>query len=457
MGLLDRFKALTGGKGRKGTGLEVARWRSAPPRRGSADLVQAYKEMPWLGTIVDVVSDAVASNGWRVVRRMDANKRPMKDYSLRSLPFQTRRLRMKALESVGEVEEVPDHPLLKLLSDPNDYFTAQQTWGLVQKYLDLLGEAFLVVEKVGSVPVGLWPVPPHAVTRLPDLTLAREDRTYTMQIGGLVRAVPADLVLHLRHLDPDDPLGRGVGRAFALGDELDTDEYIARFTKSSFFNNCTPAFIAAIDGMNDPSKGAAAKFKEELSRNHGGPDNAGKMLVTNGKVSLARLDTSFRDLNLVAVREFLMAFIRMTYRVPPEIVGDITSSNKATAYAARENLAEQCTVPRLEFLRAFFQKWLVPMFGDDAILDYDSPVPADQEFQLRVMGTMASAFSYDEWRGVAGFKPDPERQGYPMPMPGQKPDGDQTPAPDPTGPAGTEAEEDESAKGDPPWASQPLL
>jgi hypothetical protein len=98
----------------------------------------------------------------------------------------------------------------------------------------------------------------------------------------------------------------------------------------------------------------------------------------------------------------------------------------------------------------------MPMFSDDAILDYDSPVPADQEFQLRVMGVMPAAFSYDEWRGVAGFKPDPNRQGYPMPLPGQKPEGNQTPDADPTGPVGTAEEQPKQAPSDPPWAAAPL-
>jgi hypothetical protein len=63
--------------------------------------------MPWLQTVVDTVSDAVATNGWKVVRRVDANKRPVKDYSLRSLPFRMRHLRMKALDEIGQIEEVP--------------------------------------------------------------------------------------------------------------------------------------------------------------------------------------------------------------------------------------------------------------------------------------------------------------------------------------------------------------
>src|SRR5690349_16094290 len=103
MGLMSWVKAATGRKQRSGTGLEVSRWVQAPPRRGSAELIRAYKEMPWLQTVVDTVSDAVATNGWKVVRRVNADKRPVKDYSLRALPFQQRRLRMKALEDIGQI------------------------------------------------------------------------------------------------------------------------------------------------------------------------------------------------------------------------------------------------------------------------------------------------------------------------------------------------------------------
>jgi hypothetical protein len=46
-------------------------------------------------------------------------------------------------------------------------------------------------------------------------------------------------VITMRNHDPEDPLGRGVGTAFSLGDELDTDEYAARFTKNYFWNNAS--------------------------------------------------------------------------------------------------------------------------------------------------------------------------------------------------------------------------
>jgi hypothetical protein len=58
---------------------------------------------------------------------------------------------------------------------------------------------------------------------------------------------------------------------------------------------------------------------------------------------------------------------------------------------------------------------------------------------------MPEAFSYDEWRELAGLRPDADRQGYPLPMPGQVE----------TQPAGeTPAQEPEAASGE-PWQREP--
>ncbi|WP_158626670.1 phage portal protein [Corallococcus interemptor] len=236
-----------------------------------------------------------------------------------------------------------------------------------------------MLERVAGIPVGFWPVPP-SLTRLPALDVPREQRTFTAAVGGVMREIPAADVIHLRNLDPEDPLGRGVGPAFALGDELDTDEFVARFLRASFWNNILPPAIASIEGLTGANSAGAKAFKESLSREHQGPDKAGKLLLTSGRVTFARLNTSFRDMQLVELRRFLMDFVRMTFRVPPEIVGDISSSNKATAFAARENLAEQATLPHMELLRTEYQLRLVPLLGEhEAILDYDGPVPADRE------------------------------------------------------------------------------
>lgn len=420
---------------RVGTGLELPRWREAPPRRTTHQLLRAYAELPRLGTVVDVVGDAVAQVEWCVAARTDRPGKSLAVPRARWAPPDSRHLQIRRLIDAGEAVEVPDHPLLRLLEDPNDYMTGRELIKLVTLHWDLVGEAFLAVEEVAGFPVGLWPLPPDLVLRLPDLAQPKGDRTYWVMAGGKTFSLPMDSIIAIKRLNPADPLGRGVGIASALGDELDTDEYTARFVKNSFYNNALPGAVIAIEGFSQSGGPAAIAFKESLVQEYGGSDRAGRVMITNGKTTMSRLDTPFKDMQLVELRKFLNDFIRMTYRVPPEIIGDIQSSNKATSYAAREHLAEQATKPRLELLRSAFQKHLLPRFGGEAVLDYASPVPADREYQLRVMGTLPEAFSYDEWRAAAGLKPDPNRQGYPLPLPGQKPGGQQTPAPAPGGAA----------------------
>lgn len=423
MGMLDRMRAaFRGSSKRKGTGLELSRWASAPPRREVPALLAAYAEMPWLGTIVDTVGDAFADVTWRAFTRQDpATRKSLVDVSLRRAGGDVRRERLKSLVETGGAVELPDHPLLRLLADPNDYMTGRDFAKLFCLHYDLTGEFFAVVEELAGVPVGLWPVPPDCVLALPDLSKPKSERTYTVAAGGRTFMLPAASVIYVKRLNPADPLGRGIGIAYSLGDEVDTDEHAARFTKNAFFNNMLPGAVIAIEGFNESQAGPARAFKESLAREYGGPANAGRVMITSGRTTFARLDTPFRDMQLVDLRRFLMDFVRMVYRVPPEIVGDVTSSNKATSYAAREHLAEQATKPRAEVFLASMQKHLAPRFEDDVILSYDSPVPADREHRLRVMGTLPSAFTFDEWRVEAGFKPHPERQGFAELLPGQKP------------------------------------
>lgn len=460
MGVWDKLKASVSRKPeRNGTGLEVSRWNRAPPRRGSRELLEAYASMPSLQLVVGTVADAVANVEWRAYERKSKSGK-VKDFSLRVASHQSRAVRLRALIDTGEAEEAPDHPVIKLLSDPNDHFTGPQFIKLIETHLCLLGEAFIALELVGGIPVSLWPIPPHQVLQLPDTSAPKDERTYTIQVGNKSGTIPASSIIHIRELDPANPLGRGVGAGFVLGDELDTDEYAARFVKNAFFNNMLPASVIALEGATlgakDPS---ALALKEAFSREHKGADNAGKTAITNGKMTFARLDTPFKDMQLVQLREFLRDAVRMAFRVPPEVIGDMSSSNKATAFAAREVFAEQAVKPRMEFLRAAFQKWLVPLVGDDVVLHFDSPTPADAEMSFRVMATVPSAFTYNEWRATAGLKPHPERQGFPAPMPGSNPEEPkQPPTPEEGGAAEADAEHDQDKAGvsDPPWAGAPL-
>lgn len=471
MGLWDRFKALFDASGSKNAASDfaVSRWASAPLRKGTTELLAAYRLMPWLNTIVDVCSDGVADLEWCVYRPVGGAKSRARLAAAMRRPViaskalgSTRREALKALVDDGEVVEVPNHPMLNLIASPNDHLTGRQTMKLLQIHLDLAGETFLPLDLRGRMPVGYWPLPPNAVMNLPDYMLPPDEQFYQVAFGRVYGRISPDQMLHIRHPDPADPMGRGVGKGFTLGDELDTDEYAARFAKNYFYNNTIPAAVIAIEGMPTGDNPAAKRFKEDLQKNHQGADNAGKVLVTSGKTTISRLDTDFQKMDLKALRKGTNDFIRMNWRVPPEIVGDLTSSNKATAWAAQDALAKQCIVPRGEFFRTEFQLRLMPrLAGPDDVLDFESPIPEDREHELRVMGTFPSAFTYNEARELAGKKPDPALKGYLQPLPGQTEKPPTTPDASQGSQVDTQEEQNQplnkDAPADPPWTSGPIV
>jgi hypothetical protein len=66
---------------------------------------------------------------------------------------------------------------------------------------------------------------------------------YKIQIGGKDVDVPGSEIIAFNEPDPANPYWRGAGVAEALADELDTDEFAAKFTKSFFFNRARPDLV----------------------------------------------------------------------------------------------------------------------------------------------------------------------------------------------------------------------
>jgi hypothetical protein len=193
----------------------------------------------------------------------------------------------------------------------------------------------------------------------------------------------------------------------ALSDELDADEYAAQTVAHRFFNNGTPELLVSMLGVRQEELDA---MRRSWDQGHRGWKRVGRPKFVNQEMKVEKLDSSFADLQLVELRQYQADLIRETFGIPPEILGNVQNSNRATIQASQYLFAINTLVPRLEMLEDYINTRLVPMFGaeDSLIITYETPVPEDLEFLKNMIASTPWAFSIDEVRDLGGKAPLPD-------------------------------------------------
>ncbi|GAF95220.1 unnamed protein product, partial [marine sediment metagenome] len=123
------------------------------------------------------------------------------------------------------------------------------------------------------------------------------------------------------------------------------------------------------------------------------------------------LGTDYSHLSMLDLRKNQRDAVIQVYGVPPEVLGIVEASNRATSEVAEYLYARWVLIPRLEFLRQTLQHQLVPDYDSMLILDYDSPVAQDKERVLKVASLSPWSIMLDEWREMQGRLPLPDGKG----------------------------------------------
>lgn len=386
------------------------------PRRGSAELLAAYATTPWLHATVRRRAEALSSVEWVLYRAAPDVGRGARLRGMRS-PADIRHRAVTEHTASKRLVALTDHPLLDLLEEPTAGMPGPLFWELLSKWLDLVGEAPQAMVFDGDDVVEMTPILPTLITQI-----AEPKRPwFEVQTprGGLVRVAEEDM-LWVRSHDPAAPYaGRGVGTGQVVVDELETDEYMAATAKARFYNQGAPtAFIGILPPPNGTSltPEQVKQFADEVAAKHRGPNRSGQMHFVSRDIRVQQMQQTLVENQFIDGRRFLRDTCMQVFGVPPEILGVLTSSNRSTIDAADYLFAKFSTLPTLERLRAFYQSQLVPLFGDDLVLDFVSPVPSDKEFTKAVMVALPAAFTLNEVRGLAGQDAIPNGdRPYPAP------------------------------------------
>ena len=144
-------------------------------------------------------------------------------------------------QNKNNAEIIEEHDIYNLLENPCPTYRDLTGWNVryfVFACYALVGEAYLLkIRDNKGVPVGLLPLSPSWVVTTPtDNNKYWEVYPYGTAGGNAIR-VPVEDVISFKDIDLLDPYGRGRGVAEAIGDEVQSDEYAAKFAKNLFYNS----------------------------------------------------------------------------------------------------------------------------------------------------------------------------------------------------------------------------
>lgn len=348
---------------------------TTPPERNTRDWLEMFGRNPRLAVVDRIASDLSTCAG--KLYRKDEN---------------------------GEEVEITDHPFLNFMAHPNPLYemTSGACWRLQQIYLELKGEGYFVYEfdALGR-PVELWPLPTHWVQQTPYVGYPYYEIRTT---GGLIRQIPVDDIFCMKELNPLDPYKRGLGAAESLADEIETDEYAAKFQKKFFYNDATPTTLISMPGS---SKDQRDRFRSEWNELFRGPFNSHGIATVDGNVTVTKLAENMRDMDMTEGRRFLRDAVLEHFGVPREIMGITESSNRATSEAAQYIYAQNVIMPRLNRREEAINTQILPFYGNDLVWHFDDVVPRSQEFDKAkgIDGWNAGLLTKDEARELLGMEP----------------------------------------------------
>lgn len=355
--------------------------------------LKAFKRVGQIRSVVNRIAEDVAAVPFHLYRRIDG---PVGIDGKEPAAMVTR-------ASAGNEFEAR---LLELMRKPSPAMTGSRWRWLLVTWLNMTGFAPLLIEweRVGGVKVPKWlhPVPPQRIVGIPT-----KDKPFfrVRNAKGRVENYSPSDIIWISYPDVEDPYGMGAAPALAVDDEVNQIGAKDVWNNNFFRQGAHPGAIVGVEGMTPETK---KQLQDEWNSKYTGVNNAHKTLFLPNKVTLNNLSPVHKELDFVASDQRLGDRLRFNWGMPPELLGDVRNSNRATIQGAEKVHQQGNLAPCCLFLEENWNDYIVPLFPVNGLfVRYANPVKQteEQHHQELTDGLEHGAVTADEWR--MGHKMDP--------------------------------------------------
>lgn len=337
---------------------------------------------------------------------------------------------MWGIDADGTENQIRDHPMLRLLRQPNPYYGSAELWvaTLIDYYAD--GNAYWIKgrDRGGRV-VQLWWAPHWTIS--PKGNGTEFVTHYEYRPGTETLSLdPAD-VLHYRYgLDADDPR-RGRSPLKSVLREVFTDDEAASFTASLLRNMGVPGLLVSPDGAAgeispDEAKNVKAYIKTAFSG-----ERRGEPLVIGAPTKIQQFGFSPDQLNLKDLRRIPEERVSAVIGVPAVVAGlgaGLDRSTFTNFSEAREAGYEESIIPAQRVFGDHIWAQLLPDFEPSEEVRWSTRTgfdlahvrvlqPDQDKMASRLnIGVSNGTVRRSEYRRAFGLPVEPGDEVYLVPM-----------------------------------------
>ena len=377
---------------------------------------KGYSYNPTIYSLIQLISKSAVTVPYSIYKKVDNGA--MKEYkALTSNNLNEESVLKAKLLRKHTLEEVEHSALGKLLERPNP----AQSWAVFLE--EMIGFGKLTGNRYvyGISPENgenknlyyqLYNLPAHLI-EIKSEGIFKPVSKYTMMYNDNKYDLTAEEVLHIADFNPDyssngshlygqSPIQAGMRVLTTSNEAVETN---LKF----LHNQSARGMLTPDDDQLTPTQ--AQQMKDAFRRNFQGSKSANDVMITGKKFSWINFGLSTSDLQLLESYNATVKDLCNIYGVPVQLLNNTESTTYDNYRTARKVLFTNAVIPELNKIRDEFNRWLVPLFGEDLYFDFDySAVPELMPEQEKLVDTLSKSYwlTANEKRQAQGYGVDEE-------------------------------------------------
>lgn len=375
------------------------------------EMVRHFKH--WVYIAVDRIATSIAMHPPNISYVRDFVDPAKRD---RFLKLAQRQKALVPLLAHEQLESVPrNHPLARLLQDPNEPDTAFDLWYETTMYLLLTGNAYWWIPPGSfNTPAAIWVLPSHWVFAKTNNTGGLESYELRPVEGNYTRySIPADDVIHFKKKSPISKAD-GYSPQIAGAQWIDTQESIDRSRWFSFRNGIFPGVSVEFDaGIKLPNEDDLNRIETRLMQRYGGEMNTNKPILIPPGAKLRKLQLSPEEMQYSTSSEQISDNILSLFGCPKAIVQMPANISHGAILAAQTGFYLHTLNPLWRFFGMHLSEKLAHRYDPNLRVWWEDRTPEDPDLLERQLNTDLAYGSrtMNEVRALRGLEPYRETWG----------------------------------------------